>query len=458
MLFLYSGRHAVRNVVVLQTLFLVAFVTVFSGGCAPDLGTAPFVCGGGTPTCPSGYECQNKLCVKINTCAADDPQCEAITKTDRCGDGVCQISESCSACASDCGSCDQAKCGNGVCETSESPVLCPADCPTSFCGDAVCDTNETELNCPNDCPPQQITPYCGDGTCNGNETSTNCASDCKPSCGNGVCEFNETVASCEVDCATCGDGKCTGNETKQTCASDCATCGDGVCDTTEMLASCPSDCSVCGDGQCTGKETKASCLADCAACGDGTCDATESLTGCPKDCSVCGDGKCTGNESSTSCSKDCTPPAQCTAGQTQCVNDQSLKYCDQNAWKTVDCESACTSNGFDFAVECGISQQTQKATCLCGDYGKFGDTCEYPEDCEDPLTCLSQTTGTSLNGFCSKPCSTPFAACSGGPSGTDAICLEISDGDLQCIFTCSDSASQCPSSTSCDTASELCLP
>lgn len=47
----------------------------------------------------------------------------------RCGDGVCNGSESCKSCSSDCGACPAGTtCGNSVCEQKEKCSICPEDC------------------------------------------------------------------------------------------------------------------------------------------------------------------------------------------------------------------------------------------------------------------------------------------------------------------------------------------
>jgi beta propeller repeat protein len=50
---------------------------------------------------------------------------------------------------------------------------------TGTCGDGVCNLEETCESCPGDCgacPPPE--PYCGDTTCNGEETCESCPGDC----------------------------------------------------------------------------------------------------------------------------------------------------------------------------------------------------------------------------------------------------------------------------------------
>lgn len=66
-----------------------------------------------------------------------------------CGDGICNASETCETCPTDCGSCGPV-CGDGVCSSGETCTSCPTDC---FCPpDAAVDA--PPQNCP---PPQTIT-------------------------------------------------------------------------------------------------------------------------------------------------------------------------------------------------------------------------------------------------------------------------------------------------------------
>ena len=69
---------------------------------------------------------------------------------DSCGDGVCENSETCDACASDCGACPY--CGDGTCNAGETCDSCSSDCGAcSYCGDGVCDSGETCDSCSSDC-------------------------------------------------------------------------------------------------------------------------------------------------------------------------------------------------------------------------------------------------------------------------------------------------------------------
>lgn len=72
-----------------------------------------------------------------------------------------------------------------------------------YCGDGLCNIDETCYNCALDCG---ACPYCGDGICNNAETCSTCRQDCGkcPSyCGDGVCDEDESCSSCDLDCGQC---------------------------------------------------------------------------------------------------------------------------------------------------------------------------------------------------------------------------------------------------------------
>ncbi len=67
-----------------------------------------------------------------------------------CGNGVCDPSESCETCETDCGVCQT--CGDGFCNNGETCATCQLDCGVcDLCGDGVCTGQETCANCPGDC-------------------------------------------------------------------------------------------------------------------------------------------------------------------------------------------------------------------------------------------------------------------------------------------------------------------
>lgn len=144
-----------------------------------------------------------------------------------CGDGTCNLQETCNTCAQDCGQC----CGNGICQSEygEDCGTCATDCG-ACCGNGVCEAgrNETCRTCGADCGS-----CCGNDVCEAdlNETCSTCSSDCGSCCGNGLCEasLGETCSTCQKDCgACCGNGLCEANrgESCSTCTSDCGACPD----------------------------------------------------------------------------------------------------------------------------------------------------------------------------------------------------------------------------------------
>ncbi len=146
-------------------------------------------------------------------------------------------------------------CANAVCDGTENCTNCPSDCGDcpigGYCGDAICEATETCGTCASDCGSCSV--GCGNGTCDGAETCSSCSSDCGDcpgDCGNGVCDSGESCSTCDTDCGTCvcGDGECTGTEDCSTCATDCGACdfcGNGSCDTGETCTNCETDCGSC---------------------------------------------------------------------------------------------------------------------------------------------------------------------------------------------------------------------
>ncbi len=73
---------------------------------------------------------------------------------DWCGDGYCQIEESCLKCSLDCGDCGaDSFCGDGVCNSGECGSACWQDCSFNECENGICEIEKEEncLNSPNDC-------------------------------------------------------------------------------------------------------------------------------------------------------------------------------------------------------------------------------------------------------------------------------------------------------------------
>jgi hypothetical protein len=189
-------------------------------------------------------------------------------------DGVCESSEDCVSCPSDCASSSGAACGNGVCEAGngEDCVSCRADCAGKqdglrkerFCcgdGGGVKPVACSDARCGECVDTPVAASCCGDGTCTvGGESSMTCAVDCGPPpvCGDGVCDSSEVGCACLADCAPpleiCNNGtddNCNG-------AVDCA---DAEC-LFDLSCSCSTPgtpCSFgveCCSGKCSGRGTK----------------------------------------------------------------------------------------------------------------------------------------------------------------------------------------------------------
>ncbi len=159
-----------------------------------------------------------------------------------------------------------------------------------------------------------------------------------PRCGDRSCELGESCSTCPTDCGSCsrcGDGFCSAGEDAWSCATDCApasVCGDSICDYDEDGWLCPEDCDVCegycGDGFCGGGEDGWSCASDCqASCGDGYCDWDEDGWSCATDCTAtCGDGFCDPTEDGFSCSADCTS----SCGDGYCSSQEDVWSCSRD--------------------------------------------------------------------------------------------------------------------------------
>jgi len=200
------------------------------------------------------------------------------------------------------GTCTNESCGNGLCEIDESCASCPADCPSlgATCGNGICEAGNGEdcLSCASDCRgKQQGNPRnrfcCGDG--DGDNPLACSATACTSSgyqctdtpatpscCGDLICQTNEDGYNCAIDCGSpppdpfCGDGTCDANEDSCICSADCGAppvsetiCTDGIDNDCDLNIDCSDqDCSIGAACQCVAKGD--SCLLG-AECCSGKC-------------------------------------------------------------------------------------------------------------------------------------------------------------------------------------------
>ncbi|MBF0492451.1 MAG: hypothetical protein HQM15_06695 [Deltaproteobacteria bacterium] len=296
------------------------------------------------------------------------------------------------------------RCGDGVCNGTETALSCPMDCPLilpplPYCGDGVCNGSETPRTCPADCGPP--TPVCGDGICEGSETPLTCPADCTPRVVtlDPPTALSASQVSHELRVNLSFKDNSTNEEgfvverAEQPAGGTCLDLGDAayaqrlVPDSAEervlsgvyltqsdvealaynhtycyrvraylgVTLSVPSNVVAvtltadvvvsCGDGICNGTETPDTCPADCGPpaprCGDGICNGSETPRTCPSDCGlptpVCGDGICEGSETVATCPADCGPvsptlhaPANLSASQVGSELRVSLSFKDDS--------------------------------------------------------------------------------------------------------------------------------
>ena len=111
---------------------------------------------------PGSFGCSNGANCKFSTGIAGtvelvfDPNSKQLSfraLQTVCGNGQCELGETCRTCLADCGECPPAVCGDGKCEGAESCESCPSDCgKCPICGDGICQSNESFQTCPQDCP------------------------------------------------------------------------------------------------------------------------------------------------------------------------------------------------------------------------------------------------------------------------------------------------------------------
>ncbi len=227
------------------------------------------------------------------------------------------------------------------------------------CGDGTCDVGETCTSCSADCGACPPSVYCGDGSCNGDENCATCPGDCGacgPVCGNGSCESGEDCANCVADCGECGGGgtcpvmsySASGTNGASYTDSDTvkfpvnltagveytiSTCGSTTTDTYLRLHFNDAQQAENDDG--CGGAYQSTIVYTPAASGEfvisagcystSSCSATvtvspEASCGGDDPGVVCGDGSCDSGEDCANCAADC---GECSGGGTCPVMDYS---------------------------------------------------------------------------------------------------------------------------------------
>jgi len=171
-------------------------------------------CSGTPKNCDDGVGCTIDSCSN-GECQYDSSTCPV------CGDGQCNYGETCSTCATDCGTCPPT-CGDGQCNGEETCLTCSQDCgvcpPTTetICNDQIDNDNDTLVDCADqDCvndpacqqPPVPINGGWSDwracsATCGGGTQTRTCTNPA-PANGGADC-VGDTTQSCNTQ--SCGGG------------------------------------------------------------------------------------------------------------------------------------------------------------------------------------------------------------------------------------------------------------
>jgi hypothetical protein len=132
-------------------------------------------------------------------CRFDTAGCSACPS---CGNGICDLGETCDTCPSDCISDSTSVCGNGVCETGngEDCLSCPADCNGAQSGKP-----DNRFCC--GAGGGQNPVGCGDSRCSAAGFSCVTAPVRNYCCGDLVCQGVESASTCSLDCTPGAPGE-----------------------------------------------------------------------------------------------------------------------------------------------------------------------------------------------------------------------------------------------------------
>jgi hypothetical protein len=189
--------------------------------CSFDCGACPATCGDflcdPTESClscpgdcgPCQATCGDFLCDPTESCVTCSFDCGPCAGGDGTCAGSCGTSDIFTGCYCDALCFGLGDCCDDVCTQCSGDY--PTECSSQSCGDGMCDASESCTSCPSDCGP--CNSGCGDGTCDAlnNEVCYTCPSDCGPcnntSTCNGLCGNPTTVGDCYCDglCFQYGD-------------------------------------------------------------------------------------------------------------------------------------------------------------------------------------------------------------------------------------------------------------
>jgi hypothetical protein len=341
-----------------------------------------------------------------------------------CGDGQCDVDETCSSCPQDCGNCNYT---GDCCQPNGTPGCDDGAIVGCVCGqDSFCCENGWDETCVGEveqfgCGVCDTQPTCGDGACGDGEDCLLCPGDCG-ACTGDCCEDNGSPGCLDptiTQCVCQQDSFCCQSEWDSICAQevvdfgcgqcgDAAGCGDGECAVDESCDICAEDCGYCpGTGDCCAAHEGLGCgdaAIQACVCGldswccesswDFTCASEVESFGCGE-CvggTNCGDGICAPGETCDTCPDDC---GAC-GGTGSCCEAQEGPGCDDPTIQACVClqDSFCCDYTWDeVCVE-------EVATFNCGDCvggGCGNGACDNDEDC---LICPADCGACAGTGCC----------------------------------------------------------
>ena len=402
-------------------LLLIAFG--FAAGCESDdsekTECVPYcanesiavICENGVETavsCENDETCFDAQCYKLSTNSCSIPGSECLTTSSyrACVNGFWSYTKNCNA---------SEVCSSGKCISSSETCLSGArKCTDDKTGYQLCAGTDVMGTWSQifDCPKETI---CNESNGQCESVSDNCSAT-KPECtsdnrGYRVCvsgKWSEIIAC--TGTATCKDGQCSADDA--TSRLPCANVGEQKCISNKRVQicnkdnfwefmDCPPDVPVCDrdrnectPAQCSAGQTK--CLDDNTI---GTCvDNAWDYNDCPDETPLCKNNICQ------------EAPKECTPGERQCVADDQARICNKKGqWETENCFGG-------FKCDQGYCSECETGKTMCGD------------DYHSIKTCKEGKWSTAA----SCPQSTPYC-----PLNT-TDCIKISEGT-----SCSASFSFC---------------